>query len=294
MYIITRETIYFINLRHAYLLTSMHAQKLSSRTILFTFVPSEYLNTEKLRELFGSSMRRAWLATDCDKLEDDIKEQDKVTLKLENAEIKLSKLANNRRLKSEKKAAKAAKKNKTPAPVAAAMTPGSEPHHADQEAGTPHSEWIVKKDRPTHRLGKIPLIGKKVDTIEWARTELGQSVPQIEREQNVHRAGEAKLVSAVFVEFTTQLAAENAFRRMSPHRAPHMAPRAIGVIPSQIVWKNLGMGKAQRKSRSIIVAAFLSAMILYWAIPVAVVGAISNINYLTDSKCVSNPFGFLI
>ena len=41
MYMITRESIYYINLRQAYLLSPFYAARISSRTVLFCSVPEE-------------------------------------------------------------------------------------------------------------------------------------------------------------------------------------------------------------------------------------------------------------
>jgi hypothetical protein len=268
MRIITRETIYFINLRRAYLLAPSNAGRISSRTVLFTDVPVAYQNKEKLQALFGGTMRRSWLATDCKDLTDKVEERDKDALKLEGAEIKLIQKANKRRLKWEKK------NEKTKAPAA---------DGEDAEIATPGSRWLEKKDRPTHRLGKIPLIGKKVDTIEWSRSELKRLIPEVEKDQTAHLHYKRKLIPAVFVEFNTQQVAEAAFRRMTPRNSPHMNPRAISVTPEEVVWKNLRI-KTERRGRKIATTTFIALMIIFWAIPVAVVGAISNINYLVERK----------
>ena len=240
MFIITRETIYFINLRHAYLLAPFNAAKVSSRTVLFTDVPAEYTSQEKLRQLFGSSFQRAWLASDCSDLEDDVENRDKVALKLEGAEIKLSQTANKRRLKWEKNS------NKKKEPT------------RDEESQSLASKWQKKKDRPTHRLGKIPLIGKKVDTIDWSRSELKTLIPKVEEEQIKHQNADAKLVPAVFIEFFSQEAAQAAFLRMTPKKAPHMNPRAIAVAPSEIVWKNLKIKKTERMGRKFATTTFIT------------------------------------
>ncbi|RDW60662.1 DUF221-domain-containing protein [Coleophoma cylindrospora] len=281
MYVISRETVYFINLRHAYLLAPFNAARISSRTVLFTFVPEEYLNSEKLRELFGSSMKRSWVATDVEDLEEKVKNRDKAANKLENAEIKLCKTANDKRLKAEKKEAKAAKKGKG-ATAAEPTKESSNNDVADVESGSVASKWLDKKDRPTHRTGTLGLIGKKVDSIEWARSELGTLSPEIEKEQALRHKGEGKAFPSVFVEFTTQAAAEAAFRRMTPSKAPHMDPRAVGAVPDEIIWNNLKMGKSTQKARMAAATTFIVLMIIFWAIPVAVVGCISNINYLTE------------
>jgi hypothetical protein len=262
MWVITRETIYFINLRHAYLLAPFNAARISSRTVLFTQVPANFLDIEKLQNFFGPTFRKAWLATDCSELEDKVDERDKTALKLEGAEIKLSQLANKRRLKSEKK------------------KPIRDP--ADEESAALSSEWQIKKDRPTHKLGKIPLIGKKVDTIDWCRSELRTNVPKIEGSQAVHLKSEGKILPAVFVEFTTQQAAQTVFRRMTPSKSPRMTPRAIGATPNEIIWKNLKFNKTMWKARKFATTTFIVLMIVFWSIPVAAIGAISNINYLTN------------
>jgi hypothetical protein len=272
MFVITRETIYFINLRNAYLLSPFNAAKISSRTVLFTDVPTEYLNIEKLQQLFGVAFIRAWLATDCSDLRDEVDNRDKAAMKLEGAEIKLSQTAVKRKLKWEKKAAKGKMKGKK----------GPNHNIADEEEASLASNFQKKKDRPTHRLGKIPLIGKKVDTINWARDELRTLIPKVEMEQAKHRRGKGKLLPAVFVEFSTQQAAQAAYRKMTPRKAPRMNPRAISVTPSEVVWKNLRIKKTERMGRKLATRTFLTLMIIFWSIPVAVVGAISNINYLQE------------
>jgi hypothetical protein len=270
MYIITRETIYFINLRHAYLLSPFNAAKISSRTVLFTDVPVEYLNQEKLHGLFGNTIARTWLAPDCKDLEDKVDERDKDAYKLEGAEIKLIQTANKRRIKREKKAAKSKTK-----PTA---------DNGDAEVAIAGSQYIKQKDRPTHKLGKIPFIGKKVDTIDWTRSELKRLIPEVEKDQIAHQKYSGKLLPAVFVEFINQQSAQAAFRRMSPKKSPKMNPRAIDTKPSEVIWGNLRIKKTERLGRKFATNTFLTLMIIFWAIPVAVVGAISNINYLTNSK----------
>lgn len=277
MYIITRETIYVINIRRAYLLAPFNAARISARTVLFTDVPAELQNHEKLATLFGTSYKRSWLSTDCKELRKAVDERDKVAMKLEGAEIKLIKTANDARLKHLKKSAKKGEvtketeQNKENGPV------------ADVESATPGSQWLNKKDRPTHKLGKIPFIGKKVDTIEWSRTELGRLIPETEKDQVIHRKDEGKLNPSVFVEFHTQQAANRVFQRMSGRKAPFVNPRTVGSTPKDIVWNNLGMTKTSRMIKASLAAAFIWVMIIFWAIPVAVVGAISNINFLIET-----------
>ena len=43
-----------------------------------------------------------------------------------------------------------------------------------EEATTAQAIEVPVGDRPQHRLGSFPFIGKKVDTIEWARQEIAE------------------------------------------------------------------------------------------------------------------------
>lgn len=266
---IARESIYYINLRQAYLLSPLYAKRLSSRTVLYSSVPNDYLDEAKLRRMFGKKVKNLWIATDCKELQKLVDERDKVAYKLEAAEIKLIKLANKARLKSLKKGG-------------AHHEEANAGTHTDinGESGSAASRWIKPKQRPTHRLK--PIIGKKVDTINWCRAELERLIPAVEALQAKHRAGEVKFVSSVFIEFWTQSEAQAAYQATAHHLPLHMSPRFIGVNPDEVIWKNLRIKWWERILRNAATIAFVVALIIFWAIPVAVVGSISNINSLTD------------
>lgn len=59
-----------------------------------------------------------------------------------------------------------------------------------------------------------------------------------------------------------------------------MTPRYIGLDPTQVIWSNLRIKWWERIVRYSATVAFICALIIFWAIPTAVVGAISNINFL--------------
>ncbi|KAL5355987.1 hypothetical protein BJX96DRAFT_91633 [Aspergillus floccosus] len=269
---ITRESIFYINLRQAYALSPAYASRLSSRTVLFTAVTEKYLNRDKVRQMFGASkVKNVWIATDTSKLEEKVKERDAAAMKLEAAETKLIVLANKARLKALKKQG-----NVEDGPI----TPENVGDVPDDESGSVAARWVSPKDRPTHRL-KF-LIGKKVDTINWARSEIERLTPEIEELQAKHRAGDAKLVSSVFVEFYQQADAQSAFQSVAHNLPLHMAPRYIGLEPTQVIWSNLRIKWWERIIRYSVTIGFVVALIVFWAIPTAVVGAISNINFITD------------
>ncbi|KAK3687374.1 hypothetical protein B0T22DRAFT_510021 [Podospora appendiculata] len=267
MYMIMRECIFYINLRQAVLLSPFYADRLSSRTVLFTSVPTPYLNEAKLRSVFGATVRNIWIAHHTKELDELVKERDKNAYRLENAEVKLIKLANKIRQKAIKKGA------------AADEVDAAEPL-GDAESGSIAARWVPHKKRPAHRLGLLGLVGKKVDTINHCREELERLIPLVEEAQAKYRAGGFKATPGVFVEFKSQSDAEGASQILAHHQGFHMTPKYVGIRPSEIVWSSLSIPWWQKVIRRYAVYAFIAAMIIFWAIPVAVVGTISNVQYL--------------
>jgi hypothetical protein len=257
---ITRESIYYINLRQAFLMSPGYSSKLPSRTVLYTAVPGNYLNEAKLRETLGSHVRRIWFPTQTKKLDKLVEDRTDAAFKLEAAETKLIRAANAERLKS--------------------IESGSPGHEDVETAPTENTadRWITPKQRPTHRL-KL-LIGKKVDTINWCRSEIERLTPLIEAEQAKHLAGDAPKMKAAFVEFDNLSEAQAAYQSLTHHEVLCMAPRYTGMHPTEIIWSNLNIKGPERFMRVAVTLSIVVALIIFWSFPVAVIGAISNINFL--------------
>lgn len=210
LFLVTRESIFYINLRQAFLLSPVYANRISARTVLFTSVPTPYLNEPKLRKVFGAAVRRVWIQRDAKAVIELVEERDKVAFRLEAAEVKLIKTANGERLK-------AIKKNKGPiAEDEPVIAPGG-----DAESGTIASRWVPDKMRPTHKLGLLGLFGEKVDSINWSRAKLETLIPETEAAQAAFRAGETDQIGSVFIEFAHQSDAQAAFQTLSHHQALH-------------------------------------------------------------------------
>lgn len=282
-YVVMRESIYYINLRQAYLLSPLYANRMSSRTVLFTSVPRDYLDEGKLRRIFGKQVKNLWIANDCEEIEDLVEQRDNVAMKLEAAETKLVRMSNKARLEEAKKGGHNEE--------GVELTNNA----VDGESGSVAARWVQPKKRPTHRL-KF-LIGKKVDTINWCRSELERLIPLIDAKQASYRAGEGKFICSVFVEFYTQTEAQAAYQSLAHHQPLHMSPRFIGINPDEVIWASLKINWASRVIRNIATTAFVTALIIFWAIPVAFVGALSNISSLSkpsDGKPALLPWlGFI-
>lgn len=266
MYMVTRECIFYISLRQAYLLTPGYSKRISSRTVLFTAVPDEYLDEARLRQIFSNdAVKSVWIAGETKELDELVEERDKTAMKLEKGEIKLLKTVNKERIKAAKKSGRPL--DPTPA-------------DADTEQGTIADRWITNKMRPSHRLGFLGLLGKKVDTIEWGRSELHTLIPKTEAAQAEYLAGNFKKHHSVFIEFYSQSDAQAAFQVIAHHHALHMSPRFIGVKPEEVIWKNLDIPWWQRIVRRYVVYFLIAILIIFWAIPVGIVGIIAQVNTL--------------
>lgn len=275
LFMITRESIFYINLRQAYLLSPYYASRLSSRVVLFTSVPQDYLNEGKLRAMLGNGVKRIWFPTETKDLEDQVSQRDKAAMKLEGAETKLIKTANGNKLKADKKNG---------------ARSGSE-EAAIGESGSVAGRYIKPKERPTHKLGKFGLYGKKVDSIDWCRSELQKLIPKVDEMQAQHRAGEAGKLNSVFVEFYTLSEAQAAYQSLTHHKILQMAPRFAGINPGEVIWSNLNISPFSRVIRNIATISFVVALIIFWSIPVAFIGAISNVQSLVK---IVPAFGFIL
>ncbi|KAL3419166.1 duf221 domain-containing protein [Phlyctema vagabunda] len=350
MYMISRECVYYINLRQAYLVSPYYAKRLSSRTVLFTSVPRQLLDGAKLRKIFGDTVRNVWIPGITEELEDLVKERDQTALRLEKAEIELIKMANLERAKAERfghpdieadigtkardtdeearQSADTEKSDKSGTEDSGfAMTaknvdsiefrPSNEIQESTEvpdlnlnpEATAPESrsdrplelkwgvqgygnygpppdvngsvaaQWIPHEQRPHHR--PIANYGRRVDTIKWTRNRLKELIPRIDKLKRQHKSGKSKLLSAAFVEFDSQVDAQGAYQSLAHHRAFQMTPHINGIRPSEIVWTSLRIPWWERIVRKFLISGFVAVMVVFWSIPAALIGTISNISYLT-------------
>lgn len=258
MFVITVETYHYINLRHAYFLSVWNSGKISTKTVLFTSVPDGYVDIHRLKSIFQAS-KQIWIAVDPKDLNERITEAESIAFRLEQAEIELCKRANSKLIK--------AKKEK------ALVELGSLDH------------WLDKKERPTHKTAcNKGGLGKMVDTIEWCRNELASQIPKIEELQKLQLNGQnQQRMPAAFIEFEDEQSAQAAYSMLNHNQPGHMIPRQIGVLPEDIVWENLHISYWQGVIRYAIASLGFGLLILFWSVPVAVIGVLSNVNYLAGN-----------
>lgn len=254
IFVIYRELVHYATFRHALQTTPMYDSLLSSRTLLLTEIPEAALDEDQLRTYFPIATN-VWYARDYHELSEKVKERSKLAAKYEGAlNGVLTKAVNLRK--------KCLKKNK-PVP----------------EPEDDLNKYLKDgKKRPTHRL-KF-LIGKKVDTLEYGAEHLGELNKSVKKAQQEHNSNPQ--VPAVFMEFPSQLELQRAYQAIPYNPDFKNTSRFSGMAPDDIIWENLSLTKSKRITKKIIANTVLTLTVIFWCIPVAVVGAISNINFLTE------------
>jgi hypothetical protein len=218
---------------------------------------------------------------------------------LESAETSLLNTAIKRNNKKLKKAAKSGEGGKNSSNNELANSA------SDPETRTALIEELVPKDkRPTHRLPlfswmfSLPLLGKKVDTIDWARERVHELNAELAQRREILARDIAKTTgtravvdfsdqtyppaNGAFILFNKQIAAHLAAQTLIHHEAYRMSDslKCVEVAPEDVIWDNLTMNPYDRRIRSALSWGATIGLIIVWAIPAAFVGVVSNIHSL--------------
>ncbi|CAN3376864.1 hypothetical protein DIURU_001642 [Diutina rugosa] len=255
VFLIYRELVYYTTFRHAAQTTPFYDSLLSSRTLLISELPKEFMAEEELRKHFPSATN-IWYARKYKELQKKVKERTKLAKKYEGSANKVIRKAMKQVLKAEKKG--------EPAP---------------EPADDVNTYLKGGKKRPTHRL-KF-LIGKKVDTLDYGKIRLGELNTEIAKDQREHEANEQ--LSSVFLEFPTQIELAKAYQAIPYLKEFKHSRRRSGVAPEDVVWSNMAFTKYERWLRYIGANTVLTLLVVFWCVPIFVVGAISNINFITTA-----------
>ena len=149
--------------------------------------------------------------------------------------------------------------------------------------------YLSDKDRDTMRLPifgwqwmpSLPLIGPKVDTIDYCRKELARLNVEIEQDQR--EPEKFPLMNSAFVQFNHQVAAHMACQAVSHHTPNHMAPRVVEISPDDVIWDNMSIRWWESYIRTGIVVVLICGLIVGWAFPVTFTGLLSQVKYLTET-----------
>ncbi|WVR06572.1 hypothetical protein IAU60_003604 [Kwoniella sp. DSM 27419] len=298
-FLLWREYNHFVQVRQAWLTSPQHLALARSRTIAVTNVPESAASESSIKEIAGivaridtttgpsgasgsqprmstategtavngngadvenGGVKHVWLTRKVKDIEKVWQDRDDECSRLEGGASKLIKLS----VKNEAK-------GKTP------QAKGQ--YDAERTGGDPSERYVLAKKRPTWKQGPLGLIGKKMDL---------DSSPVYIADQNA-KLGELRktidslpLGNTVFIRFATQHEA-HAFARLcaDTDKENKLMKGGVEVVPEDIQWDNTSMNPYQRKVGKIISWALTIGLIIVWAVPVAFVGAVSNV----DSLC---------
>lgn len=162
--------------------------------------------------------------------------------------------------------------------------------HYDTNEGEPiWKRYLKEKDRQTMRLPifgrqwmiSLPLLGQKVDTIDYCRKEVARLNVEIEQDQaNTERF---PLMNSAFVQFNHQVAAHMACQAVSHHTPNQMAPRVVEISPDDVIWDNMSMRWWESYVRPAVVIVIIVGLVVGWAIPVSFTAILSQIKTLTGT-----------
>lgn len=252
VFVIYRELFFYNSLRCAALSSPKYAKKLSSRTVLFQSVPNNLLDEKQFFKLFNG-VKRIYVVRHLRKLTAKVSERDDLVNRLEKAENLLLKSAMKAKLKAEKK--------NNPIPETDDI-----------------NAYVPRNKRPRHKVNGM--FSSKVDTIEYCLDKLPEVEREVRKLQKLYKTAKPK--NSLFVEFENQYQAQLAYQSTIHHNPLRMSPVFTGMEPGDVVWSNLRLFWWEKYFRSMIAVGAITAIIILWAIPVAFIGVISNITYLTN------------
>ncbi|CCE33609.1 uncharacterized protein CPUR_07535 [Claviceps purpurea 20.1] len=145
--------------------------------------------------------------------------------------------------------------------------------------GSVAAQWIPVERRPYHR--PIGNFFRRVDTVRWTRNRLRELNVQIHKMRKQVGRGGGITLPTVFIEFYNQEAAQAAHQVLSHHRPLQMSSRLLGVRPDEVIWSCLRMTWWELIVRRFLILTLVTAAVIFWAVPSAFIGSISNIETVT-------------
>jgi calcium permeable stress-gated cation channel len=191
-YMIRREMLHFVHMRHQYLISKSHSRQARARTVLVTSIPEEFGEERNLRDFASfvpGGVERVWIYRDTETLNQKFEERQKACARLEKACSKLLRNATKSwdhrqtvHTKEVKQLQKLQRKGKGEGDIEKLNLPQSafDPDPLQpQEASIDFLKDLVPENQwPKHRIGKLHVIGigKKVNTIEYCKVTVHESL----------------------------------------------------------------------------------------------------------------------
>jgi hypothetical protein len=272
LYLIWHEYNHYMDIRLEWLRSNPTSNK--SRTVGLVNVPEAMCSEEGIKEIGrnvasmvsadGASTKEhggithVWLSRKVKSLDKVYNRRNKEVMRLEGGVGKLL-----------KKAQKNQAKGKTPE-AKGTWDKENDTNIADR--------YVLPKKQPKWKQGFLGLIGAKMN-IETSPEYILEQNNILEKERA--EVNEFPQGNVVFVRFARQEDAHN-FARLAPKsdKSLRMVQTKIEMLPEDIVWSNVSMSWYERKLRTVASWSLTAGLIIVWAIPVAFIGVVSNVDTL--------------
>ena len=205
---------HYVRVRQDYLVSPAHSSTAQARTVLVTGIPPEYLSESALTQLFShlpGGVSKVWINRVLGDMPDLYKRRLKACKMLESAETSLLSMAVKRNNKNASDA-EAARKTVI-------------------EELVPREQWPSRRLTPSWMPFSIPLVGRKVDTIEWACEQVHELNMQLEQRREV-LARDIDRTTAAEAQRTNRTYHIGAVKLNIPTPAVPVRIPVIGVRPS--------------------------------------------------------------
>ncbi|KAF5389147.1 hypothetical protein D9757_004969 [Collybiopsis confluens] len=283
IYQIRLEMSHFVSLRQQFLLSPAHSRLAQARTVLITSVP-DTISTESAIRQFASfvpgGVERVWLYRDTKNLNKVFNERNKRCTELEKALSTILRVAlkawGKRDEQRKKRKAKGIPKPRNGDVEAGEEEGGGEPLDDDERLLEQEpsmkllDELVPLSKRPKTRTGTLGLLGEKVDTLEWCKTDIAQLNDTI-ASLRASTSSDGKFLGSVFILCNLQIGA-------------HILAQCVyRNSPNDIVWHNLDDDALKTRSKVTLSWLITIGMIMLYSVPVAAVGTLSNLSGLCKS-----------
>ena len=276
---IFEELSFYVKVHNAFLTYPAHRLLESTNTILITDIPKkETLILKEVCGMFPGGVRSMWTNRDLSTLLKKIQKRKKLVTMLEVAETKLLRKAitsshRQKNLTMELREVRSKRK------------------------GPLWNQYLDEKDRdhiflPLNGWTRIvPFIGKRVDLIDHCLKQLARIEMDIEADQQElvdmeldHRdSTKYPRTRSAFIQFNTQIAAHMACQTLL-HSSPfHILVQHVDASFCEIQWNSLSQTWRIRYARTGLIWIIMALLLLFWAIPVAFTGFLSQVTTLADS-----------
>ncbi|KAF8070342.1 DUF221 family protein [Lyophyllum atratum] len=272
IYMIRREMLHFLHMRHQFLISKSHSRLAQARTVLITSVPDELATEHDLRTFASfvpGGVDKVWILREHTALNNLFEERQDICAKLEVAEAHVlaqaTKAWQRREITYRKLHQKKPKDEEE-------GDHGLTPQKATREF---LDDLVPPASRPKNRTGFLGLVGTKVDTIDWCKEELVRLNAEIKEGRT--NFVEGKFLGSAFVRCNLQMGAH-----VLAQCPLMMYDKWMEANPRDIVWKNLDDGALEMRSRYVLSWLVTIGLIIAWGFPVAFIGTLSNL----DDLCV--------